>query len=372
MEISTSPLFLYTIYGIIATAFAVIVNYLFLRSIKNIGIKNNGPKYNGHDNLVRWASQTKPTIGGFSLFILFLLSVSSYYLLPFKNDELPPRELFALLGSVSIGFVVGLVDDSFHMPPMFKFVGQLLCAVLMIVMGVYISASDSFVLNALLTLFWVVGIMNAINMLDNMDGIAATVSAGIICCAITILYLQGNFTGFYTIVFIGVLAALLGFLFFNWYPSKMYMGDSGSQFLGAMLAFAGILFIWQFKPASETGFYLPQFLLPAIIFAMPIIDTTTVFMYRIARKQSPFTGGRDHTTHHLAYCGLSDKQVALIFTLISAASVIATLVMVKRFDANPHSFPIVALIYLCVLFVAMQFFYRMGKKQQQAATKPKG
>lgn len=364
-DLTPLPFLVYGAYGIIATAFAAIVNYLLLRSIKNIGIKNNlSHNGNGHANLVRWASQTKPTLGGFSFFILFLLSVSSYYLLPFKNNALPVRELFALLGSVSIGFVVGLVDDSFHMPPMFKFAGQLLCSLLMISMGVYINVSGVWGIDALFTAFWVVGIMNAINMLDNMDGIAATVAAGILACAIVILYLQGNFTGFYAIVFVGVLAALLGFLFFNWYPSKMYMGDSGSQFLGALLAFAGILLVWpQYRPANVAGFYLPQFVLPAVIFALPIIDTTTVFVYRLARKQSPFTGGRDHTTHHLVYFGLTDKAVAGLAAIVSALSAAVTVAMVKRYEENPYSFPLVAALYWLVLFVTIQYLYRIGKKK---------
>lgn len=364
-NITLLPFIVYGAYGIIATAFAAIVNYLLLRSVKNIGIKNAGSQSNnGHANLVRWASQAKPTLGGFSFFILFLLSVSSYYLLPFKNTELPARELFALLGSVSTGFVVGLVDDSFHMPPRFKFAGQLLCALLMTGMGVYINATDVFWLNALFTTFWVVGIMNAINMLDNMDGIAATVASGILVCAIAILYLQGNFTGFYTIVFIGVLAALLGFLFFNWHPSKMYMGDSGSQFLGALLAFAGILLVWpQYRPEGVSGFYLPQFVLPAVIFALPFIDTTTVFVYRIARKQSPFTGGRDHTTHHFAYCGFTDVAVARLVALVSAISVAVTVMMVKRYQENPHLFPVIAAAYWILLFVTIQYFYRIGKRK---------
>ncbi|QQS29452.1 MAG: undecaprenyl/decaprenyl-phosphate alpha-N-acetylglucosaminyl 1-phosphate transferase [Sphingobacteriales bacterium] len=358
-EISSLPLIVYAAFGIIATAFAVIVNYLFLRSIKNIGHHNKNA--NGHDNLVRWAANTKPIIGGFSMFIVFLLSVSSYYLLPFKNTELPPRELFALLSSVSMGFIIGLVDDSFHMLPAFKFVGQIVCALLMISMGVYISIADSYILNVAFTIFWVVGIMNAINMIDNMDGIATIVSLGILACFITIMYLTGGFTDFYTIIFVGAMSALLGFLYFNWHPSKMFMGDSGSQFLGALLAFAGIVLTWQFKSEDSSSLYFPQFILPAIVFALPIIDTTTVFIYRLARKQSPFVGGRDHTTHHLAYCGFSDKSVALIFAIFALFSVVAACFLTQNFVNKPYHLPVIAVIYLVVLFIGIQISYRIGK-----------
>lgn len=354
----------YAIYFVVAVFFTTILSLLFLKFLKNIGTRQN----NGHENLVRWASQTKPKIGGFCFFMLFLLSVCSYFLLPFQSENFFNSELLALLGSASLGFIVGLVDDSYNTPPRFKFLGQLACAIVMIAMGVLIPISNIWMVDALFTTFWVVGVMNSINMLDNMDGITASVSAFILMAALVILYLQGALAGFYVIVTVGVLAALVSYLYFNWHPSKMYMGDSGSQFLGAFLSVISILYMWQFRGDMnvEVGFSLQQFVLPLLIFMLPIMDTTTVFVRRIRRGQSPFVGGRDHTTHHLAYCGLKDNQVAWIFVGLAAVTVFFTYFIVLHFLTNTWSMglSLLSLGYVLAVFLGLQYFYEVGKRKK--------
>ncbi|MEZ4885378.1 MAG: MraY family glycosyltransferase [Chitinophagales bacterium] len=355
----------YFVFFIVAVFFTTILSFLFLKFLKNIGTRQHN---NGQENLVRWASQTKPKIGGFCFFMLFLLSVCSYFLLPFHSESFFNRELLALLGSASLGFIVGLVDDSYNTPPRFKFLGQLACAAVMIVMGVIIPISNIWLIDVLFTTFWVVGVMNSINMLDNMDGITASVSAFILVAALAVLYLQGALAGFYVIVIVGVLAALVSYLYFNWHPSKMYMGDSGSQFLGAFLSVISILYMWQFrgKMTDEVGLSLQQFVLPILVFMLPIIDTTTVFVRRIRRGQSPFVGGRDHTTHHLAYCGLKDNQVAWVFVALATVSVIFTYFIVRHFLTHTWntSLSILALGYVLAIFVGMQYFYEIGKRKK--------
>jgi UDP-GlcNAc:undecaprenyl-phosphate GlcNAc-1-phosphate transferase len=125
----------------------------------------------------------------------------------------------------------------------------------------------------------------------------------------------------HTILIIGVLAALSGFLFFNWHPSRMFMGDTGSQFLGVFLAYLAIRFLWN-TPSPAGAWETPrQIVMPLIALLLPIVDTTVVSINRIARGSSPFVGGRDHTTHHLSYAGLSDAQVALTFVGLSMLNV---------------------------------------------------
>ncbi len=354
----------YALFFGVAVFFTTILSFLFLKFLKNIGTRQQ----HGEENLVRWASQTKPKIGGFCFFMLFLLSVCSYFLLPFRAELFFNGELLALLGSASLGFIVGLVDDSYNTPPRFKFLGQLACALVMIGMGVMIPISNIWLIDVLFTIFWVVGVMNSINMLDNMDGITASVSVFILIAALAVLYLQGNLASFYVIVILGVLAALISYLYFNWHPSKMYMGDSGSQFLGAFLSFVSILYMWQFRgtSADSVGLSLQQFVLPILVFMLPIMDTTTVFVRRIRRGQSPFVGGRDHTTHHLAYCGLKDNQVGWVFVALGALTVFFTYFITLHFLTNTWSIglSILSLAYVLVVFVGMQYFYEVGKKRK--------
>jgi UDP-GlcNAc:undecaprenyl-phosphate GlcNAc-1-phosphate transferase len=147
----------------------------------------------------------------------------------------------------------------------------------------------------------------------------------------------------------------------------MYMGDSGSQFLGVFLSILSIKFLWSFRPSSDSNFALQQFILPAVAFLLPITDTTTVFVRRIARGQSPFQGGRDHTTHHLVYCGLTDKQVARVFLLLSLLSVAAVLFISQHFLHNTWTYTqsVVSIMACLTLFLVMQYFYNLGKKRQQ-------
>ncbi len=131
------------------------------------------------------------------------------------------------------------------------------------------------------------------------------------------------------VLLIGIIASLAGFLFHNWHPSRMYMGDTGSQFLGVFLAYIGIRFFW--NATSAEGILEParQIMAAVIVFLLPIADTTVVSISRISGGRSPFIGGRDHTTHHLSYAGLSDGQVALVYAGISLVNIFLTFVMFR-------------------------------------------
>ena len=147
-----------------------------------------------------------------------------------------------LLLSCAAGFLIGLADDAYDTRPILKFGIQFLCGVILIASGVYINLTHNLLLNYLLTIFWVVGIMNSINMLDNMDGITTIVTIGIVLNIIYVILFHHDFNNLHLLVLTGVLASLFAFLYFNWHPSTMYMGDTGSQFLGAFLATMGIIY----------------------------------------------------------------------------------------------------------------------------------
>jgi len=162
-----------------------------------------------------------------------------------------------------------------------------------------------------------VSLMNSINMLDNMDAITTSVSGVIIASLIGIeLFLIGHIT-FYTYTCLGILISLIIFLKWNWNPSKMYMGDNGSQFLGAFLAFIGIKILWNNHINHLSEFPIQEFIAVFLSFIVMISDTATVTINRLRAGKSPFIGGKDHTTHHLSYLGLSERQVALTLIGIS-------------------------------------------------------
>lgn len=167
-------------------------------------------------------------------------------------------------------------------------------------------------------------------MLDNMDGITAITSLFILIIALIFLTIDEDFKNYDFIVILAVVASLIGFLFHNWNPSKMFMGDSGSQFLGLLIAAVGIKYFWN-STSFVNGELISskQIIMILIVFILPICDTTSVVINRLVRKQSPFVGGKDHTTHHLSYMGFTDSQIAFIYLGISFLSLIISIALYR-------------------------------------------
>ncbi|MEP7263373.1 MAG: MraY family glycosyltransferase [Bacteroidota bacterium] len=319
---------IYIIFFVAAATFSILINGLFLRFFHTLGIRNNE-----EGAIIRW-TYAKPSVGGITFYIMFLLSVASYTVLFNPPESMYHYAFVGLLLSCAAGFLVGLADDAYDTRPFLKFGIQFLCGVILIASGIVINISPWWPLNYFLTLFWVVGIMNSINMLDNMDGITAIVSSGIILNTLVKLIIYHDVNNMHFMALMGVLASLIAFLWFNWHPSKMYMGDTGSQFLGVFLATMGIVYFWNdpyhFTTPAPTG---KLFASAVMVFILPIVDTTVVVYNRMSKGKSPFVGGRDHTTHSLAYLGLSDRQVAFAFIALVFCSVCQN-IMIERFLFN--------------------------------------
>lgn len=347
------------IYFVIALALSLAINYLLLKFSFNLGSRNNLAF-----KQVRWSSHVKPSIGGISFFIIFLLSWGIFGLVAKERVITPDTQIIGLVSASSVGFLAGLYDDAFNTNPLLKFLLQMFCGVILIVCGIKINISNIELINILFTLIWVVGLMNSINMLDNMDGVTATVSALIIGGFMFVFAFTGHPPSeFYQLVLVGVLGALIGFLKFNWHPSKIYMGDTGSQFLGVFLAATSILFLWQFNEGNQGVFQIKPLVLPALFFIIPILDTTTVTIRRMLRGESPFVGGKDHITHHLAYLGLKEKQVVFIIVITTLLSFPIAFYLLN-FNWNFYlSFG--ALAYVVAIFSVFQFYYKKGEMKHQ-------
>ncbi len=303
--------------------FSVAINSLLLKFSKTLGIRNH------KDTIIRWSSESKPALGGISFFIIFLFSIISTAFIDSKNEIFLNYRYIGIILACTIGFIMGLYDDAYNTNVKIKLLSQITAGIILILTGTYIYISEYSIINYGITLFWVIGIMNSINMLDNMDGIATLVSINILLIIICSELIRFAYFDPIMILLIGVLASLVGFLFFNWNPSKMFMGDTGSQFLGVLLASIGILYFWNSGFNENNVVPSKNFITVIIAFALPIIDTTTVTIKRLLKKSSPFVGGKDHTTHHLSYLGFSDRQVALTFLGLSLISLILTVVILN-------------------------------------------
>jgi len=286
--------------------------YFFFRSKKILIRKEK-------TDAIRWASQTKPILGGVTFYLTFLVGTFLLFFLISDYEIILKTINIIVFISVTIAFFMGLADDLLSTSPYFKFLIQLIIAIFFIYFGMEIQFFKNEFLNYLLTIFWVVGIMNSFNMLDNMDAVTTVISISILLILSVFLFINASP---YIIISIIILPSLLSFLLFNWHPAKMYMGDNGSQFLGAIFAGIGIFFFWQHGavPVNYVFSQLQTVLIVSLVFLIPIVDTSTVTINRILAGKSPFKGGKDHTTHFLIYRGLSEKQVIILLGLISIVS----------------------------------------------------
>ncbi|MBN2669408.1 MAG: undecaprenyl/decaprenyl-phosphate alpha-N-acetylglucosaminyl 1-phosphate transferase [Bacteroidales bacterium] len=313
---------------------------------------------------IRFSSQSKPIYGGVMMYAVFVLSI--IFSLTISSDSQTINYLFTFLLTGTVGFFVGLADDLVSPSPLFKFFGQSIVAISLILMGITTQVSSIEYVNYTVTFLWVIGIMNSINLLDNMDAVSGSVSTIVLVAVLLMLLFTDSINFPMVILLAGTIGSLLGFLKFNWFPSRMYMGDNGSQFLGAVLAVVGIVFFWNNAGVVAVN-WEKSLWVTVLAFIIPITDTTTVFVNRIARKQSPFVGGRDHTTHHLFYLGLTIKQVGLLLSFLSAFSLGLSIYIIKFVDQWTSMHNLIFGGYAFVIFSLIYSTTKISKPKEQSA-----
>jgi len=304
----------YAIFFIVTLFFAILINGLLVKFSGNLGTRSNT------NNQVRWNVQEKPSFGGISFFIIFLISISGLSFVFEISNSFHNVKLMGIIVAAAVGFLTGLFDDSFNTKVSVKLFSQILCGVILVFSGNVITLFDNNILNYILTVTWVVGMMNSINMLDNMDAISTIVSIFIFLAIFIENVMVSGLADDINMLLLGIITGLIGFLIYNFPPSKMFMGDTGSQFLGVLLAAFSITYLWNHRETDGIEIPAKQIVSVLLIFTLPIIDTTTVTIKRILKGRSPFVGGKDHTTHHLCYLGLSDTKVAMVFAFLSLVS----------------------------------------------------
>lgn len=237
---------------------------------------------------------------------------------------------------------MGLVDDLHGLNPFFRLVIEVAAGAGLYVAGVRVEIFDAAVLNVVVTVFWVVGITNAFNLLDNMDGL----SAGIAAISSLFFFVLAASNGQFLVA--GLAAALMGcaagFLRHNFHPAKIYMGDAGSLYLGFLLAVIGIKL--RFDAPEEI-----TFMVPILVLGIAIFDTALVTTTRIIHKKNPWAGGRDHTSHRIVFVGISvPAAVALIYVAQIALGWLA--LVMSRVDLAT-GYMIMAFVVVIAIFIAV-------------------
>lgn len=261
----------------------------------------------------RWHARPTPTLGGVGI----AAGVAAGVALAVATEALAwSSELGGILAGLAILFVVGLVDDLRHLSPLAKLGAQALAAAIVLASGLSVELVENDVLAWGIGLLWLVGITNAFNLLDNMDGLAATLAA-IACAYFAIDAATEHPSDLVLVLALALGAACVGFLPFNLRPQRgaaLFMGDSGSQLLGFGLAALALASSWTVAGATTA-----TVLLPLLVLAVPILDTTLVTLVRLVERRPVAKGGRDHASHRLVYYGLSEAKAVLLLAIVAAA-----------------------------------------------------
>jgi UDP-GlcNAc:undecaprenyl-phosphate GlcNAc-1-phosphate transferase len=242
-------------------------------------------------------------------------------------------------------FVVGLVDDLAPLKPYAKLIAEIAIASLMVFFGYRLTWTESLTLDTLLTMVWVVGLTNAFNLLDNMDGLCAGIALIAGASLLAALGLNGGVATPEAMHLALLLGATAGFLVYNFHPASIFMGDSGSLFIGLNLA---VLSLGGGHSSESSSSLLSIVVGPLLVLLVPIFDTTLVTVSRILSGRSAAQGGRDHSSHRLVAIGLSERRaVAVLWMLAALGGLLA--VSIQRFENDWTS--IVAAIFLLAMII---------------------
>ena len=262
----------------------------------------------------RMHKKPTPRIGGLAIIFGFTVATLCF--------AQPSRQLYGTLAGAAIIAVMGVIDDCKNLPAKLKFVIQIIAALVVVFAGdikIDVFTNPNFLsdnpywvlpewLSVTLTVIWIVFITNAVNFIDGLDGLAAGVSA---IMSISLVFISIR-VGEYSIAILGIalMGSCFGFLPFNFNPAKIFMGDTGSTFLGFMLATLSIQGVFK-------SYAVISFAVPLLILGLPLFDALFAMIRRILRGQSPMTADRGHLLHRLVDMGFSQKQTVFILYAIS-------------------------------------------------------
>ena len=297
-----------------------------------------------------------PRIGGVAIFVpMMVLIVSVLFLdntIGNKFRDIQPR-VIALLSAATFMFLVGLIDDIKGLRARVKLLCQLAAAITVCAFGLRITSvtvSDWFTLNLgwfswPLTIFWIVGITNAINLIDGLDGLAAGICA--VACGVMVVLSIHFGQPVMAVIMLSLLGALTGFLFFNLNPAKIFMGDSGSLFLGFTLASASVM--CAAKSQAIVGLTLP-----ILALGIPILDTLFSMLRRFLERRSMFSPDRSHFHHRLLELGFCQRHIVLIAYVVTLLVAGLGMFMILTRDVQT------VIIFVCILTLLILAFRVVG------------
>ena len=288
-----------------------------------------------HPNVRKIHSRPMPLMGGIAIYLAFIITLALL-----GNREYVRQTIGILVGATLCSFL-GLWDDRSGLGALTKLVGQAVAAAILIISGVQVQLFPHQALNIVITLLWMVGITNAMNLLDNMDGL----SGGVGAIASAFFLLLAAMSGQYLVgaLAAGLLGACVGFLVYNVNPASIFMGDSGALFLGFTLAAAGI------KLRFPENVHFVTWMIPVLVLGLPLFDTAMVSFSRLRRGLNPLTTpGKDHVSHRLVRSGCTSREAVLILFLVCCT--LGVLAMYLTQASIEEGYVIGGLVVLCGIY----------------------
>ena len=307
----------------------------------------------------RWHKKPTAMMGGVAI---WLAVVSTWlFLIPHTPHG------WVVIGSSTFLFLVGLVDDLLHTKPYQKLIGQVMGSAFVIYYGLALPWSRFAPVNLIFTIFWLIGITNAINLLDNMDGLAAGIAA--IASGFLALNFLSGAQPTEALMLAVFAASLVGFLVYNSHPASIFMGDSGSMFIGFFLASSALMNL----AGGRSRSFLPVLAVPILVLFIPIFDTTFVTILRKLSGRAASQGGRDHTSHRLVALGMSEQRAVMMLYVFAALSGLLAL-FVRQLKADVSVAAIVgftvALTLLGVYLAGVKVYDEEAQAASQGRPRP--
>lgn len=281
----------------------------------------------------RWHKKPTAMLGGVVIWLAVVVSYALFMRHPTligfaRNDEMVSYG-WVIISASTFLFLVGLTDDLLHAKPYQKLIGQIMGSAFVVYYGLSLPWTSSHPVNIGLTIFWLIGITNAVNLLDNMDGLAAGIAViGSAFLAVSFLATGQTNEAVMLLTFAG---ALLGFLIYNSNPASIFMGDCGSLFVGFFLASSALVNVQGGRSRS----FLPVLAVPILVLFIPIFDTTFVTILRKFSGRAASQGGRDHTSHRLVALGMSERHaVWMLYGFAALSGVLALVVQRVKIDVS--------------------------------------
>ncbi len=297
----------------------------------------------------RWHTRPTALFGGIAIYLGLILPLLPITDLAALITHFSGRGLIAhrlpdnamLVLGATLLFILGMVDDFFSIKPHAKLMGQMLVASLVVFFGFRLHWFSSLTLDTLVSMVWIVGVTNAFNLLDNMDGLCAGI--GLICSATLAVILWPLYPAAAVAPAI-LAAALAAFLIYNFNPASIFMGDCGSLVIGFSISLFGLFFTCH----SSLTHPLAVYAVPVLVILVPILDTTMVTFVRVLSGRRASTGGRDHTSHRLVLMGFTERGAVLSLYGIGLISGLAA-VFVVRSDSMTSPMVIIPLLLSVLL-----------------------